>query len=115
MSGTPSPVRSLQLYGVDPHYVGEAVRQLVGEDAMSEMEMFGGRPHEHDDRYRMGAEWIEICQRLWREETFDWVAKQQAAPAAAAPVANGPCAICGKGKADHAHADHEYEPRGARA
>lgn len=38
----------------------------------SEMEMFGGRQREHDDRYKMGAEWIEICQRLWREETFDW-------------------------------------------
>ena len=37
-----------------------------------EMEMFGGRRREHDDRYRMGAEWIEICQKLWREETFDW-------------------------------------------
>ena len=37
-----------------------------------EMDMFGGRQREHDDRYRMGAEWIEICQKLWREETFDW-------------------------------------------
>jgi dimethylsulfone monooxygenase len=37
-----------------------------------EMEMFGARQPNHDDRYRMGAEWIEICQRLWREETFDW-------------------------------------------
>lgn len=38
----------------------------------SEMEMFGGTQREHDDRYKMGAEWIEICQKLWREETFDW-------------------------------------------
>lgn len=37
-----------------------------------EMEMFGGRQREHDERYKMGAEWIEICQKLWREETFDW-------------------------------------------
>ena len=37
-----------------------------------EMEMFGGKQREHDDRYKAGAEWIEIAQKLWREETFDW-------------------------------------------
>jgi FMNH2-dependent dimethyl sulfone monooxygenase len=37
-----------------------------------EMEMFGAPRSDHDERYRMGAEWIEICRRLWREETFDW-------------------------------------------
>src|SRR5256885_14318735 len=30
--GSEETTRSLQLYGVDPHYVGEAVRGLGGED-----------------------------------------------------------------------------------
>ena len=31
--------RSLQLYGVDPYYVGEAVRKLVGESAIEHLDM----------------------------------------------------------------------------
>lgn len=34
----------------------------------AEMEMFGGRQKEHDERYRFGAEWVEIVKRLWSEE-----------------------------------------------
>jgi nifR3 family TIM-barrel protein len=36
--------RSLQLYGVDPHYVGEAVRLLVGEDRIDHLDMNFGCP-----------------------------------------------------------------------
>jgi nifR3 family TIM-barrel protein len=36
--------RSLQLYGVDPHYVGEAVRMLVGEDRIDHLDMNFGCP-----------------------------------------------------------------------
>jgi nifR3 family TIM-barrel protein len=36
--------RSLQLYGVDPHYVGEAVAWLVGEDAIDHLDMNFGCP-----------------------------------------------------------------------
>jgi nifR3 family TIM-barrel protein len=36
--------RSLQLYGVDPHYVGEAVRFLVGEDRVDHIDMNFGCP-----------------------------------------------------------------------
>jgi nifR3 family TIM-barrel protein len=36
--------RSLQLYGVDPHYVGEAVRMLVGEDRVDHLDMNFGCP-----------------------------------------------------------------------
>ena len=31
--------RSLQLYGVDPHYVGEAVRRLVGEGRIDHLDV----------------------------------------------------------------------------
>jgi nifR3 family TIM-barrel protein len=37
-------VRSLQLYGVDPHYVGEAVRVLVGEGRVDHVDMNFGCP-----------------------------------------------------------------------
>jgi FMNH2-dependent dimethyl sulfone monooxygenase len=38
-----------------------------------EMEMFGGKQKEHDERYRYGAEWLEIVKRLWTEdEPFDF-------------------------------------------
>jgi nifR3 family TIM-barrel protein len=37
-------VRSLQLYGVDPHYVGEAVRLLVGEGRIDHLDMNFGCP-----------------------------------------------------------------------
>ncbi len=36
--------RSLQLYGVDPHYVSEAVRMLVGEDRIDHLDMNFGCP-----------------------------------------------------------------------
>jgi len=36
--------RSLQLYGVDPHYVGEAVRLLVGEERVDHIDMNFGCP-----------------------------------------------------------------------
>ena len=36
--------RSLQLYGVDPHYVGEAVRWLVGEGRVDHIDMNFGCP-----------------------------------------------------------------------
>ena len=37
-------IRSLQLYGVDPHYVGESVRLLVGEDRVDHIDMNFGCP-----------------------------------------------------------------------
>jgi nifR3 family TIM-barrel protein len=36
--------RSLQLYGVDPHFVGEAVRRLVGEGRVDHIDMNFGCP-----------------------------------------------------------------------
>ncbi|MBL6751328.1 MAG: LLM class flavin-dependent oxidoreductase [Nevskia sp.] len=39
----------------------------------AEMEMFGGRQKEHDDRYRFGTEWVDIVRRLWTDqEPFDF-------------------------------------------
>ncbi|HEX2402249.1 MAG TPA: tRNA dihydrouridine synthase DusB [Mycobacterium sp.] len=37
-------VRSVQLYGVDPHYVGEAVRILAGEHAVAHVDLNFGCP-----------------------------------------------------------------------
>jgi nifR3 family TIM-barrel protein len=42
--GGEESVRSLQLYGVDPHYVGEAVRVLVGEGRVDHVDMNFGCP-----------------------------------------------------------------------
>ena len=42
--GAEETTRSLQLYGVDPHYVGEAVRLLVGEDRIDHLDMNFGCP-----------------------------------------------------------------------
>jgi FMNH2-dependent dimethyl sulfone monooxygenase len=41
-----------------------------------EMEMFGARMLDHDDRYGLAVEWLEIIQRLWTaEEEFDYDGK----------------------------------------
>src|SRR5687768_7547565 len=42
--GAEEATRSLQLYGVDPHYVGEAVRWLVGEGRIDHLDMNFGCP-----------------------------------------------------------------------
>jgi nifR3 family TIM-barrel protein len=42
--GEEEAVRSLQLYGVDPHYVGEAVRLLVGEGRVDHIDLNFGCP-----------------------------------------------------------------------
>jgi nifR3 family TIM-barrel protein len=42
--GTEETTRSLQLYGVDPHYVGEAVRLLVGEGRVDHLDLNFGCP-----------------------------------------------------------------------
>ena len=36
-----------------------------------EMEMFGARQLEHDDRYVRAAEWLSVVKRLWQEQHFD--------------------------------------------
>lgn len=36
-----------------------------------EMEMFGARQLEHDDRYGRAAEWLTVIKRLWSESGFD--------------------------------------------
>jgi nifR3 family TIM-barrel protein len=42
--GSEEKTRSLQLYGVDPHYVGESVRLLVGEGRVDHLDMNFGCP-----------------------------------------------------------------------
>ena len=42
--GPEERTRSLQLYGVDPHYVGEAVRLLAGEERIDHLDMNFGCP-----------------------------------------------------------------------
>jgi nifR3 family TIM-barrel protein len=42
--GPEETTRSLQLYGVDPHYVGEAVRALMGEGRVDHLDMNFGCP-----------------------------------------------------------------------
>jgi len=42
--GPDETVRSLQLYGVDPHYVGEAAKRLVGEGRVDHIDLNFGCP-----------------------------------------------------------------------
>ena len=42
--GAEEETRSLQLYGVDPHHVGEAVRLLVGEERIDHLDLNFGCP-----------------------------------------------------------------------
>jgi nifR3 family TIM-barrel protein len=57
--------RSLQLYGVDPHHVGEAVRRLVGEDAIDHLDMNFGCPVRKVTR-RGGGAALPLKPRLLR-------------------------------------------------
>jgi nifR3 family TIM-barrel protein len=57
--------RSLQLYGVDPHYVGEAVRVLVGEGRVDHIDMNFGCPVRKVTRKGGGAA-IPLKPRLLR-------------------------------------------------
>src|ERR1051325_11147843 len=55
--------RSLQLYGVDPHYVGEAVKRLVGEGKVDHVDMNFGCPVRKVTRKGGGAA-IPVKPRL---------------------------------------------------
>lgn len=57
--------RSLQLYGVDPYYVGQAVERLVGEGAVDHIDMNFGCPVRKVTR-RGGGAAIPIKPRLLR-------------------------------------------------
>lgn len=37
-----------------------------------EMEMFGRKMMEHDTRYEYATEWVEIVEKLWTEQWFDY-------------------------------------------
>jgi len=57
--------RSLQLYGVDPHYVGEAVRRLVGEGKVDHIDMNFGCPVPKVTR-RGGGAALPVKRKLLR-------------------------------------------------
>jgi nifR3 family TIM-barrel protein len=57
--------RSLQLYGVDPHYVGESVARLVGEDRVDHIDLNFGCPVRKVTR-RGGGAAIPLKPRLLR-------------------------------------------------
>jgi nifR3 family TIM-barrel protein len=57
--------RSLQLYGVDPHYVGEAVARLAGEDHVDHIDLNFGCPVRKVTR-RGGGAAIPLKPRLLR-------------------------------------------------
>lgn len=61
--GADEAIRSLQLYGVDPHYVGEAVKRLVGEGAVDHIDMNFGCPVRKVTR-RGGGAAIPLKPRL---------------------------------------------------
>ena len=63
--GEDEALRSLQLYGVDPHYVGEAVRRLVGEGRVDHIDMNFGCPVRKVTR-RGGGAAIPIKPKLLR-------------------------------------------------
>ncbi len=61
--GPEERVRSLQLYGVDPHYVGEAVARLVGEGQVDHIDLNFGCPVRKVTR-RGGGAAIPLKPRL---------------------------------------------------
>lgn len=49
---------------------------IVGGWNKPELEMFGAPLREHDERYEHLAEWLEVIERLWREEReFDFAGR----------------------------------------
>src|SRR4030095_12361120 len=63
--GPEETTRSLQLYGVDPHYVGEAVKLLVGEGRVDHLDMNFGCPVKKVTGHGGGAA-IPLKPRLLR-------------------------------------------------
>ncbi|MGD8861050.1 MAG: tRNA dihydrouridine synthase DusB [Myxococcales bacterium] len=61
--GPEETIRSLQLYSVDPHYTGEAVKRLVGEGAVDHIDMNFGCPVRKVTR-RGGGAAIPLKPRL---------------------------------------------------
>jgi nifR3 family TIM-barrel protein len=61
--GADEAIRSLQLYGVDPHYVGEATRRLVGEGRVDHIDLNFGCPVRKVTR-RGGGAAIPLKPRL---------------------------------------------------
>src|SRR5918992_1690418 len=78
--GAEEKTRSLQLYGVDPHYVGEAVRALVGEGRVDHLDMNFGCPVRKVTRKGGGAA-IPLKPRLLRS-----IVRAAVAAAGAVPV-----------------------------
>lgn len=61
---------------IDHISAGRFALNLVMGWFTPEMEMFGARQREHDDRYEYGHEWIEVVKRLWTEdEPFDFTGR----------------------------------------
>ncbi len=55
---------------------GRFVLNIVTGWHRDEIEMFGGKILEHEDRYDAAVEWLEIIDRLWTEdEEFDFDGK----------------------------------------
>jgi nifR3 family TIM-barrel protein len=77
--GREEKTRSLQLYGVDPHYVGEAVRALVGEGRVDHLDMNFGCPVRKVTRKGGGAA-IPLKPRLLRSIVRSAVAAAGAIP-----------------------------------
>jgi nifR3 family TIM-barrel protein len=71
--------RSLQLYGVDPYYVGEAVRRLVGEGKVDHIDMNFGCPVRKVTRKGGGAA-IPAKPRLLRRIVHAAVSSAGAVP-----------------------------------
>lgn len=71
--------RSLQIYGVDPYYVGEAVKRLVGEGAVDHIDMNFGCPVRKVTR-KGGGSAIPIKPRLLRDIVRAAVRAAEAVP-----------------------------------
>jgi nifR3 family TIM-barrel protein len=72
--------RSLQLYGVDPHYVGEAVRLLVAEDRADHIDLNFGCPVPKVTRRGGGA------ALPWKRDLLRAVLRSAVTAAGAVPV-----------------------------
>ena len=66
-------VAAKQSVTVDHITGGRFALNLVSGWFITEMEFFGAKMLDHDERYTQAAEWLELCKRLWRDEgKFDF-------------------------------------------
>ena len=112
------PVRMAKMAATIDHIShGRFGLNIVAGWNAGEIAMFGAAQKEHDERYAVSAEWIDIIRRLWTEDHFDYEGRYFSVPGAHSeprPIQKpGPTVMCaGASKAGNEfsakHADCQF-------